>query len=492
MLDIGRQTYHSPHYTGHPLIDIGLATIAAFVNKASPEQLTQDDLGAIADYMERNYVIDPLKSFLTVVFPNSGFTQPAYNTQPEKRQIYSDRVLRAYAADTLEERCIFLDLPIPNVPYDVKGELEPGRAYRQHIPMLTGEGVINFGAEGEPGFPVSGLTLLAIQAFPLGCKKCMGRLLGVHSDSPEIIRHFATAFLRENQRLVNLAQLSGDSKLPEPAQSPLTLLMETFVEVEWFRKDAREEGRPFSVTAYHLSNSGQGPQLDIYHLPFQITTFVRRMWRAEFRQKWQAIVNRAWQKPKGKKGEQDFQPRYNTLYEDLFRLPENAKQFIRAYFLRIPSRYGLDKQDPRLDYSPRTEAQFVSWDVTAQFLERVLKMEQGRINEIREMGDRLADYVYAQNDRRFFRNFFTARRYDNLRNALIKANADNLRRGAAPIVEFDPFVSVFEEGDELARTDWRLARDLVLIRMIEQLYAKGWLSQNMDQVPDSPEEQEEE
>lgn len=65
-------------YTGHPLVDVGVATITAFAGKKEPSSLTLADLDKIADYMERNYIVDPLKSFLTVAFPNSGFTQPAF------------------------------------------------------------------------------------------------------------------------------------------------------------------------------------------------------------------------------------------------------------------------------------------------------------------------------------------------------------------------------------------------------------------------------
>ena len=84
-------------YTGHPLVDVGVATITAFAGKRDPTQLTETDLDQVADYITREYTRQPLRSFLTVAFPNSGFTQPAYNRQPEKRLVYAQRVLRAYS-----------------------------------------------------------------------------------------------------------------------------------------------------------------------------------------------------------------------------------------------------------------------------------------------------------------------------------------------------------------------------------------------------------
>jgi CRISPR-associated protein Cst1 len=113
-------------------------------------------------------------------------------------------------------------------------------------------------------------------------------------------------------------------------------------------------------------------------------------------------------------------------------------------------------------------------------------MEPTRIEQIRNFADQLADYVNAQNDRRFFREFYTTQRYDYLRAALIKANVAHVKRGNAPFVTFDPYLEVFEVGDEVERTDWKFARDLVLIRMVEQLYTLGWLGKNPDALPEAP------
>lgn len=119
-------------------------------------------------------------------------------------------------------------------------------------------------------------------------------------------------------------------------------------------------------------------------------------------------------------------------------------------------------------------------------------MEKERVEQIRQLGDALAGYVGGQNDRRFFRDFFTTQRYDHLRNALIKANLAHVRRGNPPFITLDPYIEVFEEGDGVAQNNWRLARDLVLIRMVEQLYQQGWFQSNVDVLSEIPEEVTEE
>ena len=102
-------------------------------------------------------------------------------------------------------------------------------------------------------------------------------------------------------------------------------------------------------------------------------------------------------------------------------------------------------------------------------------MEKDRIEQIRHLGDQLAEYVSSENDRRFFRDFFAEQNYDYFRTALIKANLAYVKRGKPPFITLDPYIGVFEIGDDVPHNQWRLARDLVLIRMREQLNKQCWL-----------------
>lgn len=481
-------------YTGHPLIDVGIATITALAEKFEPADLTDADLEQVAEYLTSEYTRQPMKSFLTVAFPNSGFTQPAFESTPERRLDYARRVLGAYRSDvpTLDDRCVFTDEPAVALAFDVKDCLPLGRTFRQHVPLLTGENVINFHPYGQAGLPISGKALLAVQAFPLGCAKCGGRLLAVHSDNTDLIYCFAAAFLERNQRAINLAQQEGSSKLAEAEFSHRTLLIKTLLDIRAHQRQAHKKEQPFSLTVYHLSNSGQGVKLDLYDLPLEIMGFLQDMYSARYQALWLAIVARAWEvAPKKKGGKQDgkpFQPRRNWLYEDIFGLPGNAHMFLRTYFLRQALHHArVEQGDPRGTYSLDNESSLVSWDITGCFLRRIMHMEKERVEQIRVMADRLADYAREQNDRRFFRDLFTLQRYDDLRTALLKANLAHVKKGNPPLITLDPYIEVFEEGDEVARSDWRLARDLVLIRMIERLYEceKEWLGSSLAAVAET-------
>ena len=158
--------------------------------------------------------------------------------------MYAARVLRNYSDDTPlldDEVCVFTGKPAVNVAFGIgeKKSLPQGRAFRQHIPLLTGEGVINFHAYGDAGLPVSGEALLAIQAFPLGCAKSAGRLLAVHSDNPRLMLHFARSFLDGNRTMpLGLPKKRAAKKWTNLISLRGTLLIDTLLKGDSGQREA--------------------------------------------------------------------------------------------------------------------------------------------------------------------------------------------------------------------------------------------------------------
>lgn len=497
------------HWTGNPYVDIGLATILAFCDRDDPAQLTADELEGIAAWIAENYLQNPLKSFLTVAFPNSAFTNPT--TKDEKRKAQVQAILLAHKEPASEsaEICILSGDKV--IPYPLIEDGPSGRAYKQHIPLIMGEGQINFYSYGNSGLPISGWALLCVQMFPMGCAKVAGKLLAVHASDPAMTLALVQQFLRGNLSRLKLAQQAQSKEMPATPFTLGTAVVSALNEIFETHKVWQNEGVGMpSLTAYHLTNFGQSPEIAIYHLPLGVTRFLQRAMGGSYRNQWQRLAQSAWQreapqaaKGKGKRANKSLEtvepapaktdrPRRNYLYEDLLRLPENAAQVLRTYFLRkAAGQARFSDQDPRARYSTRKELALISWELTRLFLLEVMNMDQTRIEHIRRLGDGLADYVRAENDRKFFRAFFGEMSYPLFRNRLIKADSDWVRRGNPPLITFEQYIEVFEEGDEIARKDWRLARDLVLIRMIEQLHANGWLAQNQDALPDATEESDE-
>jgi CRISPR-associated protein Cst1 len=494
------------HYTGHPFLDVGVATITAFVQKADPGEVTEADLEQVIAYIEQNYVRPPLRGHLTMAFTsNAWFIQDAFNpdrpglsaedrmARQKTRDDWAARHLRQWqmsAAISEAERCVFTGQPA--IATTLSKTLPRSRAARNQVPLLQGDDAINFFTYGDSGLPISGTALAALQFFPMGCAKCGVGLLAVHADDDRLTYEMARHFLNKNMRDVLQAQSAGDDKLPGAVRSPRTLLIETLLEVEGRRQRVEQDDHSSSLTAYNFNN-GKTPSLVLYHLPLEIINFLRVANSETYRDTWAQLVRRAWEKVEPKQGRRKKEagpppePRRNYLYEDLFTLfepPQNLGRFIRSYFLRIPRRTVVEA-DPRRDYAPRREAQLVSWALVELFLGKVVHMDTDRIKLISDLGDGLAEYVRAQGGRRFFRQFFTEQRANEFRALLIKANLAHIRAGREPLFDLHGYIAVFEEGQEVMRPDWRLARDLVLIRMIDRL--RDWLSQNPDAVPETEE-----
>ncbi len=483
-------------YTGHPIADVGVATVAAFCGKADPSTLTVEDLDEVARFLEREYFSGKLLSYLTCVFPNAAYVQPGaqpgatVKMRPEKIEQFKREVLYAFREPP--------DPAVSGLRCAFSGEPASRLVHRQHVPMITGEDVLNFFPAGTGGLPISGPYLLAIQAFPLGARRCHGRALAVHSpDDPGLTYAFASRFVDDNRKLLLLAGESGEKYLD--AKAPKTLVVHALVEIENARRES-EEGPPPSVTVYHLTNSGQGPDIDLFNLPSQVVGFLRAVSRAGTDRVWRAIETAAWEQKQGDGQKKDAKGRgrkgkvagsleadsaasgapasgpgvsRNFLYEDLFDLPENAARFIRTYFLRQAYRFAREG-DPRREYRLARQLDLVSWEVTRLFLKEVIGMEKNRVEAVRVLGDRIADHIVSDNDRRLFQGLYRASSYRALRNLLIKASNARLRKEQAPLIGFDEFLLIFEEGEEAARVDWALARDLVLIRVIEELHRQGW------------------
>jgi CRISPR-associated protein Cst1 len=508
--------------TGHPFFDVGAATVAAFNGRTRVEDVTRADLEAFAAYVVENYVVNPLKTFLGVPFHNAGYSQVAFETQPERRVNYARRATSLAADENNPLRCVFTGEPVTaewlsskELTDADKRTYPSGRAFRHNVPMLIGEGMINFHPGGDPGLPISGAAMLCMQALPMGCAKIGGRLFAVHSDDPAVTLRFARQFLASNRRRVDLARAANESKLAEDGHTPRTVLIETLLKIDAGMQEAREDENPYSVTAYHFSNSGRSnpldtrnPPMELYTMPYELIRFIGSMRNPLYRDAWRAIAQRGWMWPKQakrttkKKDVSAAEPATNAndvkqpaqrnfLYEDLFALPDNAARFVRCYLLRIP-RQNTFEDDPRRAYSLRDEASLVSWSITELFLAQVLHMNERRIQTIRDMADRLADYIHAENDKAFFTKFYSVAYYDGLRNAIIRVSEALVKRGKPPLVEFDSYIAVFEEPDYdrssgSQRNSWKLARDLMLIRIIERLYHHKWLQGNLDAIPETRE-----
>jgi CRISPR-associated protein Cst1 len=336
----------------------------------------------------------------------------------------------------------------------------------------------------------------------MGCRKCAGRLLAIHSDHPQILRAATSLALEENISALSQARLHQSKKLAEAGSSAPSLLIETILEVSRLQEKARRRREPFSVTAYYLTNSGQSsatrkgpPMLTIYRLPLQLIRFLQTSRDPRYQEDWRRLSERGrkqanQRRKRTRPGSVPSEPMSegrtgpttyvrNLFYEHLLLLPQNSREFLQRYFLP-----GSDEIDSSL-------TPVIHWPFIALFLREVLSMERERIAAIEQLGDALAHYVQVFDDQRFLHAFYREDRSEAFRSILLRAARRVAARKEPPLLPLELFCTVFLSADgENLHFDWRFARDLLFLRMLEWLYEhdQANLEKRVQALPDEEED----
>lgn len=273
-------------YTGHPFIDVGVATITAFVHRSRPEDVVYDDLEYVASELKELYShLKPLQNYLTMVFHGSGFVQPKFTV--ERKEEYAEEVLFAFRSDrpTLDSvSCTFF----PEQPAVMQ-------AFRQHIPLLNGQTIGNFSAWGVPGIPISGAALLAVHALPLGCFKAR-YLLAFHQasalndpDGGQMNRVMAARALNANLKAIHFMRQGQDAELPTYGGYARTRYVDELLRAK--QSIQRRRASLNNVTGYYFTNYGQGPDIHIIRLDNAILDFLESA-QQDASRAWRSVVSR--------------------------------------------------------------------------------------------------------------------------------------------------------------------------------------------------------
>jgi CRISPR-associated protein Cst1 len=449
------------------MIDVGIATLCAAAEVDDPKELTPAAIDAFTEEMVNIYLNPAMSGFLSyVVFANARFANPA-QLKPEfdaKRRKILSEVVNLWKEDSRPSE--YEQAAYPGEKCAFSGDDAKVRVSRIYIPMTTDERNMNFVPEGVPLMPISGWCLLALMAMPLGGLASKGKMWIVHSFDAATTQFFAGRNLVRNRQDF---QMQGLAKRPNYKFARTYLLRDLMDAYVYGAQRAR-----YPLTAYLFTSAGQKSEVDIMHLSLPALQFVRKA-SLLVPESWNQVVQRAERKNtamEDKEGQITYHER-NYFYEDLFDLPENAHTFLWRYLLRMPiptKPTGDAKDDPRFTYSFIHEANLVSWTLTELFLKEVMNMNKARIETIKVIADNITEYIHKV-DERLFKELFNARSDYDFRLALIKAD----KRASVPLFDTDQYVLAFftETDMESLVSDWRLARDLMLIRIIERLYQLG-------------------
>lgn len=474
-------------WTGHPLMDMGVAGLTVFAQKRNPEEVIGADLERFVEWAERAYFTKEMTGWIAVAF-TSNFINPSFEAV-KKREV-ARNILESFKNPVILQtlRCSYFPLPAQYL------------VARDFVPMLTGREPSNFFPDGQPQLPVSGLAITALQGLSLASPLVGGRLMVVAADDPKLLMVVVRGWQPEIRRRVQLSGTSGE-KCPGWS-GPRSRLIEQIIGIEELHGRSQDPDLEYtgSATIYHASNSGQGPELTVYTLELPALSFVRKAQGIKHREGWNRLVSSAWREAVGKDKDAAY-ARRNDVYEAVFDLPQESAGFVRRFFLRPvlaqfkaaqpapPKKVKKSKSEAEPHPAP-TAPPAALWGLLELFLKEVLGMEQSRIQAIRTLADRLAGAVKDDNDRRLFRRIYTARKPFEVRQLLIQMGMRRLKNGLEPAIRFEEYLGIFEEGEELARADFGLAWDLTRMRVIETLFDHKWFDSNKEALEEIQEEEE--
>ncbi len=474
------------HWTGHPLIDMGIAAVTLATESLAPDDVTLEQWRDFMQRLEHNYVNGLFKKPSSILFTLNGFDNPGKGYTAQKRRQDIGNVFAKTRLETapLDTHCAYF----PEYPAML-------RAARNRIPMIQGEGQINFYPLGETGIPLSGIALGCLLALPVVSPIVSGRFMIVAMDDVNLFLNLCYNWFAELQREYTIENVANGT-LQERKAGRTRLLdeMDRLLTPEGQKLRHREDFSGYvTTTLYHISNSGNGPGLAIYTIPPLVSYFIVRANSGQYRMAWEALKRAFWRSPKGKLEGSEPQRverlvSKNDLYELLNTLPDNALSFIQNYILKYVSyRVGL--------FTTIQVANLDMWPLLEIFLQEVLFMDRNRIEKIRTLADELASEIHDNQDKQLFRRLMglesNARSYSALRTLLIKAAREKVKRCQHLLFTLDDYLTIFEQAEEYPHADWRYARDLIRVRCLETLHSKNYFGENSELLQDLTEDEEE-
>lgn len=432
--------------TGNPFVDAGIYAIEAYYEKEF-FTLTPKELETKIEEIVNLYLRDGWKKNMYSIFTgNSKFSNPSIKDKEKDAKKYLTGLLGEFSLPKTSGTCIACG----------RRNAFPTRK-RDQIP-LTGSGkLINFFAGASEGERYCPVCTFAVQFLPLFLYSVGKYFLLLHSVSPKIMKYWAKKGIKNIREQIASNNYTGC--IQDGYRNGENALFHIVEEIIREQEDVFSEENP-SITAYVFSNYGQNPPpMQIIHLPNSVFRFLVYIQRLDA-SSWASIVRKGYG---NLKKEDDYKWRNNTVYKNLLN-----RRSIIGFFL---------ESDRRI---------VGNWEVFSYYLKEVRGMDEKRIDVLKKVGDKIADYIKkTDNTKRLFA-LETAKSYEGLRNVFLKITKDMIANGMdVPLFTTDELLNdLFPEG----ALGWKETRDILLFRIYEKL--SDYLKEKKEIVKEIKEKEE--
>lgn len=440
-------------FTGNPFVDAGIWALSQWINK-KPEELNKEDLKGVVNDLTYVYLNKKWSKNLFSVFPNNPLTNPSVKDKKERYSKFLTELIDAIDVQDVAGDCISCGR---------RNKIQ--RWGKDKIP-LTGSGkFINYFSYGADGADYCPACTFAVQFVPIVMYAC-GNMLLLHSNSTKVMEYWSRRTVENVKKQIVAGEFTGCYN--EGYKNPVNALFHVIQDVILHYDEKWYLEKP-SISFYHFTNYNQGPNLNIYHVPTPVFTFLAYIPHHEKYDDWLKVVMKGywrvnWEKVK-EGGEYKNNP--NMVYNNLLE----GKSII-GFFIDRKNKEAIG-----------------GWDLIEHYLEEVRNMDEKRIDAIKKVGDELADYIKTADDMKTLQKLETTSNYNNYRNLLRKVIKKRIENGIEdPLFTFDEYVNyLFPKGN----LTWKETQDLILFRIYEQL--QKWIIEQgkEDEIITSSEMEEE-
>ncbi len=421
--------------TGNPFVDTGQEMMAALARISSASELTREDVEPLLERLISIYMQENWRKNMHTIFPMSVLASPSY---PEPEEPYSSLLsewLRLLGSNE------FLGISCA-----ISGG--PAQIYMSKMFLPMSDSVsYNFQSASQKGTPVSVSIAIALQFFPLALAK-VGKMWGLpHFSNDEAQAAWADSVAKN----VNFGEGTNSSDAIEVGTSrPVNAF---FRLIERLVRDQR--GFPQSgVTLYLFNNFNQvdyKSATDIHYMPARVFSFIQAAMSPSAESAWRKIVWRGYPTNRKIEDEDDALRRFNnSVYWNLL----NGRS-ISGFFINRKKRCPVVRGQG-------------GWILFEHYLREVKGMDRERIENLRDLGDRIAPIVRDRKRRLIALEGANSR--GQLTDVLYRiATKDSAGRLNKPLITFDQLVGDLFPHDT-QYSDWREVKYLLLFRIYEQLF----------------------
>ncbi len=412
--------------TGNPFIDSGIYALAVKLDK-NISDISLEDIKNESEKISKLYTNIAWKKNMHSIFPNSVLVNPISTNKPNLKELYHQNLNNVFGKD--------------------------------FIPLTGSGSLINYFSFANTGADYCSLCALLIQFSPLTMYKCGGMMIVLHSNSEKVMKFWAKRAIDNIDLQISSGEFEGcyNQGITRPTNAIFNMISQVISSGRHWRNE-----NP-SFNFYYFTNFNKGAELDIFTLPTNVFKFLTEIPRDDWNN-WNFIVKKAYRFVKWKKVEsnEDYKNNPNMVYNNLIEKKSILKSF----------------------YSTKFKKTYCTWKLIESYMKEVWNMDKERIDVIKNVGDRLSEYIRDNDSFKTLNNLEQASNYNNFRNILRKILKSKVYNGDKELLfTFDEYViALFPEGN----ITWRETQDLLLFRIYENLYE--WLIENEYVVETTEEE----